>query len=57
MNLKGGVKLVSNVKRTTIRLPDGLSQRIQQQADKMGISMNAYIIMALTRWKDKKTVA
>jgi predicted HicB family RNase H-like nuclease len=49
--------MVSNTKRSTIRLPKELSDKVQQRADKMGISMNAYIIMALTRWKDKKSVA
>ncbi len=35
--------------QTTIRLPTELKQRIQQEADKKGISFNAALIFLLQR--------
>lgn len=35
--------------RLTVRLPDTLHQQIEQRAQEEGVSMNQYIVFALTR--------
>ena len=39
----------SQKKRTTYRLTPDLDKRITQQADKLGISKNAFVQMTLTK--------
>lgn len=40
-----------NVEReqTTIRLPVELKERLQQEADRLGISLNAYLLTLIAR--------
>ena len=35
--------------RLTVRLPQSLHQRLAQQADREGVSLNQYIVYTLTR--------
>lgn len=35
--------------QTTIRLPAELLQQLRKQADEMGVSFNAYVVMALEK--------
>lgn len=35
--------------RLTVRLPDSLHQRLSQQAEREGVSLNHYIVYTLTR--------
>lgn len=46
--------MVSCKSRVTVRLPKELSGEIRQHANKLGISMNAYIIMVLSEWIERK---
>ena len=36
--------------QTTIRLPDELKRKIQQEADRLGISFNAYVLEILEKY-------
>lgn len=40
--------------QTTIRLPSDLKEEIQQQADSMGISFNAFILIILEKWINRQ---
>ncbi len=39
--------------QTTIRLPTELKQRIQQEADKKGIGLNALLLEILQQWTNR----
>lgn len=40
--------------QTTIRLPSDLKEEIQRQADSMGISFNAFILIILEKWINRQ---
>lgn len=41
--------------RRTIRMPEGLRERLEQSAKRKGISQNAFIIEACKRFVEKKS--
>ena len=42
-------KAASEKEQTTIRLPKELKEQLQAEADKMGISFNAYILILIDK--------
>lgn len=42
--------------QTTIRLPAELKEQIQQQADKLGISFNEFVMMAINNYLNRHEV-
>lgn len=42
-----GGRMGDNVVSTQIRLPDGIHRYIKQEADRMGIAQNAFLIILL----------
>ena len=40
---------MSNKKRRTLRIPTELAEKIEQKANELGISTNAYITMVLAK--------
>ena len=40
---------VSDREQTTIRLPAGLKEKLQQEAERRGISFNAYVLLLIDK--------
>lgn len=40
------------MKQTTLRLPDNLHKRLKEEAERRGLTLNAYVIGVL--WKESK---
>lgn len=49
-------KLSMEREQTTIRLPAELKEQIQQQADKLGISFNEFVMMAINNYLNRHEV-
>ena len=44
------------IARINLRLPDGLKSRVEQSADREGLSVNAWLVRAIARQTESRTV-